>query len=423
MEDIKSFRQVCTGGEELSIELLEKYYKKLSASLYNGYGPTEACVDAAFWLCQPDFRYSPIPIGRPVSNSKLYILDKYLQVVPVGVAGELYISGVCLSRGYFRRPGSTAEKFIPDPFSQEPGARMYKTGDLARFLPDGNIVFLGRVDDQVKIRGFRIEIEEIESVLRKHTLVHEAIVLTREEETTQKHLVAYIKTDSKPTLSTIEIRKYLHHRLPDYMLPSTYVFLDKLPLTPSGKVDRNALPAPDQSERVVESVYIEPGNDLEIQLVQIWEKVFNFGPIGVRDNFFELGGDSLLAVSLFLEIENKLGVRLPLVTLFQAPTIAQFAVQIQKEQQKKSWSSLVSISSHGDKPPFFIIHGEGGNILGYEVMGKYLNTDQPYYGLQSNGLDGETTPLYTIEEMAARYCNEICSLCPELDFVHLHISR
>jgi amino acid adenylation domain-containing protein len=412
IENLKSLRQVFTGGEEISIKLLKKYFEKLSASLYNTYGPTEACIDATIWLCRPDIRSSPVPIGRPVANSKLYILDKYLQVVPVGNPGELYISGVCLARGYLKSPELTAEKFIPDPFNQDPGARLYKTGDLVRYLPDGNIVFLGRIDNQVKIRGFRIELGEIEAMLSQNPAVREAVVLAREEPN-QKQLVAYIVADEKPLPTIFEIRTWLKHRLPDYMVPSAYVFLDNLPLTSSGKVNRRVLPAPKQSDRIVESAYVKPGNDLDIQLVRIWENVLNLKPIGVRDNFFEIGGDSLLAVSLFLEIEHKLDTRLPLVTLFQAPTIVQLATQIREEQQTKHKSSLVAINPKGSKPPIFIIHGQGGVVLALNELRKYLDEDQPLYGLQSKGLSGETAPLYTIEDMAAHYCKEIRLLYPE----------
>jgi amino acid adenylation domain-containing protein len=326
-QDLESLRQVSTGGEELTLDLQRNYFKKFSAPLYNGYGPTEACIDATYWICDPKANHSITPIGRPLANSAVYIVDNYLQITPIGIPGELCISGVCLSRGYLNRPELTAKRFVADPFSSIPRAKMYRTGDLACYLPDGNIIFLGRIDNQVKIRGFRIELGEIETTLCQHTEITQAIV-TCLEERAQKRLIAYIKTSKKPAPSITEIREWLRQKLPQYMIPTTFMVLSDFPQTSNGKVDRAALPLPTQRDRFVEVTLVKPRDEHERKLLEIWEKVFGFRPIGVKDNFFEIGGDSLLAEQIFLEIEQVFDLRWPLANLFNAPTIAQLAVLI-----------------------------------------------------------------------------------------------
>jgi acyl carrier protein len=330
----------------------------------------------------------------------------------VGVQGELHIGGVGLAQGYLNRPELTAEKFIPNPFSSEPGARLYKTGDLARYLPDGNIEFIGRIDHQLKIRGFRIELEEIEAALSQHPNVRQSVVIAREDVPGDKRLVAYIITCQKqaPTLS--ELRRFLKQKLPEYMVPSAFVMIETLPLNTNGKVDRRALPAPQQERPALERPFVAPQDTLELQLTKIWEQVLSIQPIGVKDNFFELGGNSLLAVRLFAQIEQIFSKKLPLATFFQAPTVEQLACILRDEEWSAPWQSLVAIQPKGSKPPFFCMHPRQGNVFCYYKMVHYLGEDQPFYGLQARGLDGKQTPYTRIEDMAADYIEEIQTIQP-----------
>src|SRR5438552_11153789 len=273
----------------------------------------------------------PIPIGRPIANTVVYILDRYLNPVPVGVMGELYIGGVGLARGYLRRPALTAERFVPNPFAEHPGERLYRTGDLARYLPDGNIEFIGRIDHQVKIRGFRVELGEIESVLAEHPAVREAVVLARGETTDDKRLVAYIVPAERAAPSLSAIRDHLKERLPDYMLPAAVVFLAALPLTPNGKVDRRALPAPDATRPELASAYLAPRTPVEEVLAGIWADVLNLERVGVHDNFFELGGDSLSANRALMRIAREFGQDISLRDMLDSATPAALALLVHGE--------------------------------------------------------------------------------------------
>ncbi|WP_289500830.1 amino acid adenylation domain-containing protein [Gloeocapsopsis sp. IPPAS B-1203] len=409
----KCLRYVFCGGEALPAELQTHFFTRLNLDnvLHNVYGPTEASIDATYWCCDRNSNYQIAPIGRPIANTQVYILSAELQPVFVGVPGELYISGAGLARGYLNRPQLTAEKFIPHPFNSEPGSRLYKTGDLARFLPDGNIEFLGRIDHQLKIRGFRIELEEIEAVLRQHDCVKHSVVMGREDTPGDKRLVAYIIPSQEQAPTTSELRCFLKERLPDYMIPAVFIILKSLPLNANGKVDRHALPAPQPERPSLQTPFVSPQDPLELQLTNLWEQVLKTYPVGVRDNFFELGGNSLLAARLFSRIEEMFSEKLPLATLFQAPTIEQLACILQEKGRNTSWKSLVAIQPKGSKPPFFFVHTKGGNVLGYRSLAHYLG-DQPFYGLQAKGLDGKQTPHTRIEEMAADYIREIQELQP-----------
>jgi thioesterase domain-containing protein len=324
------------------------------------------------------------------------------------VAGELHIGGKGLGRGYLNRPDLTAEKFVPDPYSK--GQRLYKTGDLARYLPDGNIEYLGRLDDQVKIRGFRIELREIETVLQEHSLVRDVVVVAREGK-----LVAYVVASKESDRAKLwsELRSLIKSRLPEYMLPAIFVEIDALPLTSSGKVDRRNLPVPDQSRPDLQQAYVAPRDRVEEQLVTLWTRLLKLKTVGVHDNFFELGGHSLLAARLFAQIENRFGKHLPLATLFQSPTIEQLANLLRDSGTVGSWSSLVAIQPEGSKPPLFCIHAAGANVLIYRPLSRHLGNDQPVYALQAQGLDGQTPPLTTVEEIAARYIKEMRAFQPE----------
>nr|MBW4690048.1 AMP-binding protein [Komarekiella atlantica HA4396-MV6] len=379
--------------------------------LYNCYGPTEASIDATFWRCQRGNNYILAPIGCPINNTQIYILDEDLQPVPIGESGELYIGGAGLARGYLNRPDLTREKFILNPFSQEPGARLYKTGDLARYLSDGNIEFLNRIDHQVKIRGFRIELGEIEAILGQHPDVYQTVVIAHENFPGDQRLIAYFVPHQQiPTND--ELRCFLKQKLPDYMIPSSFVILDFLPLTSNGKVDRGGLPAPKQIRQEAPATKVTAQDELELRLTEIWEKILGIQPIGVNENYFDLGGHSLLAVHLFTEIEKTLGENLPLSILYQAPTIEQLANTIRQSRTLASWFSLVAIQPNGYKPPLFLIHAVFGDVLSYKDLAHHLGSDQPVYGLQAQGLDGKQVPYTRIEDMASHYIKEIQTLQP-----------
>jgi amino acid adenylation domain-containing protein len=390
--------------------------------LINSYGVTEATIDSCFFegVIPNRIQCASVPIGRRFGQTQLYVLDASMRPTPIGVSGELYIGGQGLARGYLNRPDLTAEKFIPNPFSSEPGSHLYQTGDLVRYLADGNIEFLGRVDRQVKVRGFRIELEEIESVLARHPALGDVVVLAREDDSgdftthgSGKRLVAYVIGGKKPAPSVHELRSFLKEKLPAYMVPSAFVFLDVFPLTANGKVDRNALPAYDAMRHEQQTGLIAPRDELELQLAKLWEKVLKVRPIGVLDNFFDLGGHSLLAVQLFAQIEKFVGNHLPLAALFQAPTIEQLARLIRQQDWSAPWKSLVAIQPGGTRPPLFCVHAHDGGVLFWRDLARHLGPDQPFYALQPQGLNGKQ-PLHSdIEEMAAHYIEEIRTLQPE----------
>ncbi len=340
----KHLREVITAGEQLQITpAIKEFFTQVSnCTLHNHYGPSESHVVTTFTLDGSVENWPALPsIGRPIANTQIYILDSRMQPVPIGVSGELYIGGDCLARGYLNRDDLTAARFIRDPFSNDPNARLYKTGDLCRYLSDGNIEYLGRIDNQVKVRGFRIELGEIEALLSQHPAIAQTTIIVREDIPGDKRLVAYFVPNQEPAPTSSELRHFLQQKLPDYMLPSAFVMLKSLPLTPSGKVDRRALPALDNIRESSEATFVAPREELEVRLTEIWEQVLNVRPIGIKDNFFELGGHSLLAVRLFAEIEKMSGQKLPLATLFQSQTIADLAGVLRQSGWSAPWSSLV----------------------------------------------------------------------------------
>ncbi|RMF29114.1 MAG: amino acid adenylation domain-containing protein, partial [Chloroflexi bacterium] len=325
-EGLEALRTVMSAGEACSPEIVARWAP--GRRFFNGYGPTEVTVAATWALLEAPLPEGTtnVPIGRPFANVRVYVLDAHRRPVPIGVPGELCVGGTGVGRGYLHRPDLTAERFIPDPFSNVPGARLYRTGDLVRFRPDGSLEFLGRIDHQVKVRGFRIELGEIEVALRRHPRIQEAVVLAREDRPGEKRLVAYVvpppHDGAAPTVS--ELRTFLQETLPDYMVPAAFVVLDAMPLTPSGKVDRRALPAPDQARPDLEGAYVAPRTREEEILAQIWAEVLGVERVGVHDNFFELGGDSILSIQVIARA-NQAGLRLTPRHLFQAPTVAGLA--------------------------------------------------------------------------------------------------
>src|SRR3990172_3746196 len=333
-----SVRHLLFGGEAVDPKWVKEVLKNGSPKrLLHFYGPTESTTFTSWYLVQdvPEGAIT-IPIGRPISNTQIYLLDSHLQPVPVGVPGELHIGGDGLARGYLNQPELTADKFIPNPFSEGPGERLYKTGDLARYLPDGDTEFLGPIDHQVKVRGFRVEPGEIEAVLGGHPAVREVVVMAREGVPGDKRLVAYVVPVQGQAPAAGELSQFLKEKLPEYMVPSAFVMLDMLPLTPNGKVDRRALQAPDQARPDLEESFVAPSSPIEELLAGMWAKVLGVERVGINDNFFELGGHSLLATQLISRVRETFQVELPLRSLFEAPTLDDLAVAIIQGLAKKT---------------------------------------------------------------------------------------
>jgi len=401
-----SLRLLIVGGEKSSASAFASWLKSGGGSVrwINTYGPTEASIIVTAY--EPDLSQpipENLPIGRPIANTRIYILNEQRKPVPVGTAGELYISGPGVARGYLGRPELTAERFVADPFSGEPASHMYRTGDLVRYASDGNIEFLGRADFQVKIRGFRVELGEIETVLEGHSGVAEAVVAAHERDG-EKRLAAYvIAANSHP--SGIELNKYLKERLPEYMVPADFVFLETMPLTPNGKVDRRALPLPEarQADRERQEEFVAPRNQFESTMSRLWEQVLGRRPISVRDNFFELGGHSLAAARLTGLVEREFGKKLLLTDLLQASTIEDLVALVRLDAPSTARSAVIALQPLGLKPPLFFVHGLGGSVLRFRDLARHMAPDQPFYGVQAQGLDGAQPCLRQVEQMAEVY--------------------
>jgi acyl-coenzyme A synthetase/AMP-(fatty) acid ligase/acyl carrier protein len=330
--DLTGVRQLLAGGDVLSVAHVERALRELpECRLINGYGPTESTTFASCHaIALADLRTS-VPIGRPIANTTVYVLDRQMTLVPVGVPGELYLGGVGLARGYLGRPALTAERFLPDPFppasGNEPGGRLYRTGDRARWLAGGMLEFLGRLDDQVKLSGYRIEPGEIETVLVQHPEVCAAAVIVRADRPGDKRLVAYV-VPVRRLEAVSELRSFLQQRLPDYMVPSVFVVLDQLPLSPNGKIDRRALPAPEPATPQHQETFIAPRTTVEELLAGIWALVLQLERVSIQDNFFALGGHSLLATQVISRVRTEFGVELPVRALFEDPTVTGLAKRV-----------------------------------------------------------------------------------------------
>ncbi|MCP4927635.1 MAG: amino acid adenylation domain-containing protein [Gammaproteobacteria bacterium] len=334
-----SLKRVICSGEALSMELQQHFFAMLPAELHNLYGPTEAAIDVSYWACERDTKETAVPIGAPVTNTQLHIVDKYGHPCAIGLPGELWIGGDQVARGYINRPELTAAAFITDPFSGKPDARIYKTGDLVRWRADGNIEFLGRIDHQIKLRGFRIELGEIESHLVQLDKVQQAVVLLREDTPGLKQLIAYVECTEPAEFEQENARSILNKHLPDYMVPTAFVALQTFPLTANGKLDRKALPAPEMQEN--ETAYIAPRNEIEQQLAAMWSELLGIDQVGIEDDFFALGGHSLVAMQVVSQIMQAMGVQLPLEVLFDAPTIASLAESVNKSTNDKADTSVI----------------------------------------------------------------------------------
>jgi aspartate racemase len=416
-DSFKHVKQLLAGGDVLSVAHVQKILEKHpECQLINGYGPTESTTFTCCYQVTADWQVgTTVPIGRPVANTQVYLLNRHMEPVAVSEMGELYIAGDGLARGYLNRPELTAEKFIPNPFSREVGARLYKTGDLARYLADGNIEFHGRIDNQVKVRGYRIEPGEIEAALTGHPAVGQCVVVARQEAAGDKRLVAYAVAAQGQTPTGGELRSLLKKKLPDYMIPAAFVMLESLPLTPNGKVDRASLPPPDSARQEPEAVFTPPRYDVERMLIQIWENLLNVRPIGIKENFFDLGGNSLLAVRMVSEIKKMYGRTIRLSSLFQGATVEQIASELRQDAESYSWPTLIEIQRGGLKRPFFCVSAPNVNALGYISLARHLGPDQPVYGLQSQyrdtGIDEYNQAV--VEELAAEYITAMREVQPE----------
>jgi amino acid adenylation domain-containing protein len=399
------------GGEAVSPELARKL-AACCGSVWNMYGPTETTVWSSGYRVEGRDERN-VPIGKPIANTSMYVLGPNREPLPYGSEGELYIGGDGLARGYFERPELTAEKFVPDPFSTRPGARMYRTGDLARYRPDGNLEFLGRVDHQVKIRGFRIELGEIEAVLEQHSAIKQAVGVARDDEFGSKYLAAYFIPRPGAKFSQSGLREHLRKQLPEYMIPPALVAVREFPLSPNGKVDRKGLPAPQAGDYHREREYVAPRDKVEKKLVAIWEEVLGVKPVGIKDGFFDLGGKSLQAARLFTKVVGSFGKDLPLTTLIHAPTIELLANEIRPRSKEANYPTLVPMKKTGTRPPFFCVHGGAGSTLFMHRLAAKMDADQPFYGVEPEGMDGREFQHTTVEQIAAFYLAEIRKIQPK----------
>lgn len=427
----ESLRLIIVGGEKVLPEHVTLWSQCVgnAVQVLNCYGPTETTIGATLYQLFPTDEATQagwvgreIPIGRPIPNIQAYVLDQALQPLPIGIPGELYLGGVGLARGYLGRSELTAQRFMTIDWLGQPEC-VYQTGDRVRWLADGNLEYLGRMDDQVKLRGFRIELGEIETTLAQHPAVQSVVVILREDVLSNPQLVAYL-THPPVSVNLWEIQQFLRQKLPDYMIPSAFVSLEQLPLTVNGKIDRRSLPIPDQ--KLTLGTHNDTGNTdspqpitprtaLELELVQIWEEILQRVQIGVQDNFFDLGGHSLLAVSLISRIERRFGKKLPLAVLFEQATVEHLATWLSQQGQAYQWSSstVVPLQLQGPHPPFFCVHPGGGTVVWYRDLARHLAPDQPFYALESLGLEGEQPPFDRIEAMATHYIQALQTVQPQ----------
>jgi len=423
------------GGEQLLGRQLALWRDHApEVRIVNEYGPTEATVGCAVHAFAAGDRSvgasagaGAVPIGRPIANTRLFVLDADFRPVPILAEGTLFIGGGGLARGYLGRPDLTAERFVPDPVSQLAGQRLYRTGDVCRLRADGNLEFLGRADLQLKVRGFRVEPGEIEAALVEHRAVRAAAVVAREDEPGNRRLAAYVVAAPGTEPDAGELRDFLRASLPEHLVPADYVPLAALPLTRHGKVDRQALPKPERALARRRQAPLAPRDDVELQLVAIWEEALGVAPVGIADSFFDLGGHSLLAVRLMAAVEERFGRRLPISTLFETATVERLAELLRASAERtggehvggehadavpRSRSTLVAIETGREGPPFYCVHPIGGSVLCYRELARQLGAHLPFYGLQAPDLEaGDPLPA-TIEEMAHRHLESVRGFQP-----------
>lgn len=407
-------RLVIIGGEQALADKVSYWQKKVrpEVRLFNTYGPTETTVVATAIeiTTEPAVIHSDgrVPIGRPLPHLQTFVFDPHLQPVPAGVAGELYIGGAGLGRGYLNQPEKSADSFIANPLQDVSASRLYKTGDMARYLSDGNLEFLGRTDRQVKVRGFRVELAEIESALNRLPEVKESVVIAKELNQGPLQLLSYLVAAPDVQLDPIQLRTQLGNLLPDFMIPSCFTQVAEIPLNASGKIDIRSLPTADKSE-TADQIYIPPRNAIEEALIEIWQKVFGIDKIGIKDNFFDLGGHSLLSIQIIDQV-NRAGLWLTPSQFIQNPTIQQLAQVITTARPAigvEKWSCLVELQPHGSKAPLYFAHSTPGDVLGYMHLINHLGLDQPCYGFQSLGLKDMNRAHKRVEDMAAFYVAEM----------------
>jgi amino acid adenylation domain-containing protein len=407
-----SLRRILCSGEALPPAVADQVFAlDLGAELHNLYGPTEAAIDVTAWQCQPGARV--VPIGRPIDNVQAYVLDERGGLLPIGVPGELYLGGVQVGRGYLGRPELTAERFVPDPFSEAPGARLYRTGDLARWLPDGALEYRGRTDFQVKIRGFRVELGEIEAALAAHPRVRAAAVVARDDGDDGPRLVGYVEPSGPTWPAATELRAHLRAVLPEPMVPGSFVVLDRLPLTASGKLDRGALPAA-EPRRARAPGYAPPRTPVEDLLAEIWAQEMGVPCVGVHDNYFDLGGNSLVSLRLVDRLAHA-GLSLATSQLFQHQTIAELSAVLATVTATPSadpGAMLVAMRPTGARPPLFFVHTTPGDLFGYTSLVRALGPDQPCYGFQSDGLTAPAAAASSVAAMAASYLARMRTVAP-----------
>lgn len=405
--------KILCGGESLSPALADQLLARC-AGLWNVYGPTETTIWSTMCRVLPGHA---ILIGRPIANTQCYILDANRQPAPVGCAGELLIGGEGLARGYRNRLELTLEKFVPNPFSDQPGSRLYRTGDLARYKADGNIECLGRTDRQVKIRGFRIELDEIEAALAKCPGVAQSVVLAREDRPGDKRLVAYLVPQADTELTAASLRTALQQRLPEYMIPAAFVTLSSLPLTPNGKLDRKSLPAPNLRSLESDDLFVAPQTSAEKKLAAIWADALGLEGVGIHDDFFALGGHSLLGIRVIAEIEKAFGKRLPLAVLFQRGNIERLAQVLQETSTDRSKIELVAINSSGSKPRLIFLPSLFGQTNYADKIAEHLGADYPVFGAQPTNPVGDGRHTKSLDEIAARCVDDLCEICPNEVFL------
>lgn len=415
LDRLRGLKHILTGGDVLSVPHVKKALKALGPNvLINGYGPTE---NTTFTCCFPINNEASItdsvPIGYPLNNTTVHILDEQRNPVPLGRKGELYTGGDGVALGYWKRDDLSAEKFIDDPFSGKSSAKLYRTGDIVKWQADGSIAFIGRADGQVKIRGFRIELGEIENALNDLPSVKDKVVVARQEGPGEKQLACYVVPSEAHLGSQGElldsVREHLRSKLPGYMLPTGFVVMNELPLTANGKIDRRALPAPAARTSALKAEHVAPRNNIERTLAAIWGRVLNASDIGIHDDFFDLGGHSLIGIQLLGSVEQQFNKTLPLKSLFEAPTIAQFAELLKGEGAAHDWKNLSLIQPEGEGLPIFCVHGDEAS----HFIPKYIGNSRPFYAFFHQGEDGSRIEHTTVENIAAHFIKELKQAKPQ----------